>query len=146
MWDRVRQAAHEIGREEVEQKRAPHEITPGQEMIKDMLARRRIIAKQQHVARGLRRCFSKRCMDGIIECTTMSVACTTCAVFLVCLVMVAHLDNNEVLLPNRIFRIVTIAAFASWIGSFCLLALFLWFSKCLQMLETDPDEDPDECA
>lgn len=131
MWDRVRHA-HEAER--------PHATAAGREMIKEMVARRRAIARQQRVARIARTCCPETRLHAATECVIAILGLLTCVVFGVCVVMLAHLDNIDDITQNALFLTSTVVIFATWVGCLLSYACILRCIECLHDLEVDPDE------
>lgn len=143
MWRVVRNEARTVGREAVERNvERRHGVTASHEMIQDMLHRRRAITQRQTTARVLRRCLPIDITNSIIECFACFTAFLTCAIFAVCILLMAHLNNIEDVVTDVVIRSITIIIFVLWLVCIGCYGFVIWFDECLLELETDPDDLP----
>jgi hypothetical protein len=109
-------------------------------MVKEMIAWRRAVERRQRVARVMRKCCSEPCLDSAAHCVVFATVLLTIALFFVCTIMVAHLQDLSVLNANKPFVVATVACFVLLGGSLGFYALVARLSECIRSLEQDPDE------
>ena len=139
MWERARECVLEVDHQRAGAPRR-NGITPGQELVKEMVARRRIIARRQHAAHKLRICCKTHRLDAVVEGSVYVLAFMTCVVFGVSIVMVAHLHNPDVLTSNPWFRGVAFGALGAWAACLGCYGAAHSLEDFISSWEEDPHE------
>jgi len=109
----------------------------GQQMIKDMIVRRKKIARRQRIAR----CVPPDQVENVITHLLVIVLILTMLLFIACIIWSMHVNTVEILLQDTYARPVTLLLFVSWSVAICVYVALVKLHDIMREFEVDPDDD-----
>jgi hypothetical protein len=108
----------------------------GQQMIKEMIKRRKKIANRQRIAK----CIPAHRVENLLTCVLVVVGVFTIALLITCGIWSAYINNLKVLSQDAYARPVTLLVFVSWIAAICVYVSLVQLHDTMIEFAVDPDD------